>query len=68
MSDTAKVLLKEKGNYKPLLNQRKPNMPKTWKDYQKEWPAVNWDNSILELKFDVLDEADRQEALQLLPQ
>ena len=58
----ARFDLKEKGNYKPLANRRDTDKPVLWKDLQKEWPNVTWDDDIRKIKLDALPEEDRVEA------
>ena len=58
--------LKEKGNYKPLYKRKERERPTTWKDLQKIWPSVNWDNEVEKLNLEELPEEDKKEATNLL--
>ena len=57
---------KEKGNYRPLANRREANKPKDWASLQKQWPAIDWNNNLLDLNFQALPEEDALEANKLL--
>ena len=50
---------KEKGNYRPLANRKDIDKPRDWSTLQKQWLHVNWDNDILRLDFNALQQEEK---------
>ena len=57
--------LKERKNYSPLQNQSGDDVPKEWKDMQKAWPTINWDDSLRDINFSIIPQDDRIKATAL---